>query len=112
LNNGKDNLRKFDANFDEGINIGYALNGHAYRVFNKRLLTVEESMHVVFDLECDDLRTVLHKNDLIDIDENDSHAIKDLLFLQIYQKNGRLQEISHLTMSLEILKKAFQLGTL
>jgi len=75
---------------DEGIHIGYALNGHAYRVFYKRLLTVEESMHVVFDesdnympkpvsddLECDDLGTVLHKNDMINIDANDSHAVKE-----------------------------------
>jgi len=90
LNNGKDNLGKFDAKFDEGIHIGYALNGHAYRVFSKRLLTVEESMHVVFDesdnympkpvlddLECDDLRTVLHKNDVINIDANDSHVVKE-----------------------------------
>jgi len=72
LNNDKDNLGKFDAKSDEGIHIGYALNGHVYRVFNKRLLTVEKSMHVVFDesdnympkpvsddLECDDLRYVL-----------------------------------------------------
>jgi len=49
LNNGKDNLGKFDAKFNEGVHIGYALTGHAYRVFNKRLLIVEESMHVVFD---------------------------------------------------------------
>jgi len=49
LNNGKDNLGKFDPKFDEAIHIGYAINGHAYRVYNKRLLTVEESMHVVFD---------------------------------------------------------------
>jgi len=48
-NNGKDNLGKFDPKFDEGIHIGYAINGHAYRVYNRRLLTVEESMHVVFD---------------------------------------------------------------
>jgi len=30
LNNGKDNLGKFDAKFDEGILIGYALNEHAF----------------------------------------------------------------------------------
>ena len=47
-------------------------------------------MHVVFDesdnympkpvsddLECDDLGTVLHKNDMINIDANDSHAVKE-----------------------------------
>ena len=92
LNNGKDNLGKFDAKFNEGIQISYPLNGHAYRVFNKRLLTLEESMHVVFDecdnympkpvsddLECDDLRTVLHKNELIDIDADDSHVIKEFV---------------------------------
>ena len=49
LNNGKDNLRKFDPKSDEGIHIGYAINGHAYKVYNKRLLVVEESMHLVFD---------------------------------------------------------------
>ena len=49
LNNGKDNLGKFDPKSDEGIHIGYVINGHAYRVYNKRLLAVEESIHVVFD---------------------------------------------------------------
>ena len=90
MNNGKENLGKFDAKSDEGIDIGYALNGHAYRVFNKRLLIVEESMHVVFDesdnympkpvsddLEFDDLKSVLHKNELIHIDADDSHAVKE-----------------------------------
>ena len=90
LNNGIDNLGKFDAKSDEGIHIDYALNGHAYRVFNKRFLTVEESMHVVFDesdnympkpvlddLECDDLRTILHKNVLINIDKNDLHVVRE-----------------------------------
>ena len=41
LNNGKDNLGKFDPKSDEGIHIGYAINGHAYRVYNKRLLAVK-----------------------------------------------------------------------
>ena len=75
MNNGKDNLSKFDPKSDEGIHIGYVINGHAYRVYNKRLLTVEESMHVVFDeSDCyvpksvldepgvDYLRTILQKN--------------------------------------------------
>ena len=48
-NNGKDNLGKFDAKSDEGILVGYSLNGKAYRVFNKRTLVVEESTHVNFD---------------------------------------------------------------
>jgi len=35
--------------FMNGIFIGYSSNNHAYRVYNKRLMTVEESIHVVFD---------------------------------------------------------------
>jgi len=48
LNNGKENLGKFDEKADHGIFIGYSLNSHAYRVY-KRLMIVEESVHVVFD---------------------------------------------------------------
>ena len=90
LNNGKDNLGKFDPKSDEGIHIGYAINGHAYRVYNKRLVTVEESIHVVFDeSDCyvpkyvldepsaDDLRTILQKNQSIDFDATDSCDVKE-----------------------------------
>ena len=49
LNNGKDNLSKFDAKSDEGIFLGYSSSSKAYRVFNKRTLVVEESIYVVFD---------------------------------------------------------------
>ena len=38
-----------DAKSDDAILMGYALNSKAYRVFNKTLLVVEESIHVVFD---------------------------------------------------------------
>jgi len=48
LNNGKENLGKFNAKADKGIFLGYSLSSHAYRVYNKKLMTVEESMHVVF----------------------------------------------------------------
>jgi len=48
LNNGKESL-EFDAKADEGVFLGYAIQSHAYRVYNKRLMIVEESMHVVFD---------------------------------------------------------------
>jgi len=49
LNNGKESLGKFDAKADEGVFLGHATQSHAYRVYNKRLMTMEESMHVVFD---------------------------------------------------------------
>jgi len=32
LNNGKDNLGKFDSKADESIFLGYSLHGHTYRV--------------------------------------------------------------------------------
>lgn len=49
LNNGKDNLGKFDAKADKGIFLGYSQSSKAYRVYNNRLLTVEDSVHVTFD---------------------------------------------------------------
>jgi len=49
LNNGKESLGKFDAKADEGVFLVYAIQCHAYRVYNKILMIVEESMHVVFD---------------------------------------------------------------
>ena len=49
LNNGKDNLGKFDAKSDEGIFLGYSLTSKAFRVIKKRNLVVEESIHVIFN---------------------------------------------------------------
>ncbi|KAK2364611.1 cysteine-rich RECEPTOR kinase [Trifolium repens] len=49
LNNGKENLGKFDPKADEGIFLGYSLSSKTYRVYNKRLQIVEESVHVNFD---------------------------------------------------------------
>ena len=49
LNNRKDNLEKFDAKSDERIFLGYFINSKAYRIFNKRTLIVEESIHVIFN---------------------------------------------------------------
>ena len=47
-NNGKEALGKFDTKSNEGIFLGYSLISKAYRVFNKRLEKVEESIHVIF----------------------------------------------------------------
>jgi len=49
LNNGNDNLGKFDSKADEAIFLGYSLRTKSYRVFNRRTLHVEESVHVTFD---------------------------------------------------------------
>ena len=48
-NNRKDVLEKFDPRSDEPIFLGYSSHSKAYKVFNKRTLCVEESVHVLFD---------------------------------------------------------------
>ncbi|XP_016461781.2 putative mitochondrial protein AtMg00710 [Nicotiana tabacum] len=47
-NNRKENLGKFDPKSDEGIFLGYSPSSRAYRVFYKRTLCIEKSIHVVF----------------------------------------------------------------
>ena len=54
LNNGKNSSDKFDAKSDEAIFLGYFTSSKAFKVFNKRILIVEESIHIVFD-EANDL---------------------------------------------------------
>ena len=49
LNNGKDDLGKFDPRSDEGVFVGYSSSSKAYKIFNKRTQCIEESIHVVFD---------------------------------------------------------------
>ena len=47
--NTKDYLGKFASKTDEQIFLGYSTSSKAYRVFNKRNLIIEESMHGTFD---------------------------------------------------------------
>ena len=47
--NTKDTLGNFDAKSNVGIFLGYSSSSKAYRVFNKKTMVVEESIHVVFD---------------------------------------------------------------
>ena len=58
LNNGKDSLGKFDAKADETIFLGY--HSKAYRIFSKRTLNIEESVHVV----CDETNNIVQENSL------------------------------------------------
>ncbi|RDX66801.1 hypothetical protein CR513_54404, partial [Mucuna pruriens] len=41
-----DNLGKFDPKSDKGTFFGYSTVSKAYRVYNSRTLTIEESIHV------------------------------------------------------------------
>jgi len=49
LNNGKYNLGIFDAKSDEGIFLDYSLHSKTFRIYNKRTMIIEESIHVAFD---------------------------------------------------------------
>ncbi|XP_058005329.1 uncharacterized protein LOC131181317 [Hevea brasiliensis] len=65
FNNLSDNLKKFDVKSDEGIFLGYSMHSKAYRVFNRRTLLVEETIHVVFD----DTNNFLERKIVCDDDE-------------------------------------------
>lgn len=74
-------LRSFDSKADEGIFLGYDSNSASYRVFNKKILIVETSVHVTFDesnlpkaendsaSDVDRLTTELEELDLLKNDE-------------------------------------------
>src|SRR5262249_13162967 len=49
LNNGKDDIGKFDPHSDDDIFFGYVNSSSIFRVFNKRTLLAEENAHVIFD---------------------------------------------------------------
>ena len=49
LNNGKNDLGKFDPRSDEGVFVGYSSSSKTYIIFNKQTQCIEESIHVVFD---------------------------------------------------------------
>ena len=42
-------MGKFDSKSDEAIFLEYSTTSKTFRVFNKRTLVVEESVHVAFD---------------------------------------------------------------
>ena len=75
LNNDKDNIGKFDAKVDDDIFIGYSSHSHAYRIYNKCTMTVEESVHVVFDETNLDLQDG-NKN-RIEEEENSSELLQN-----------------------------------
>ena len=75
MNNGKERLEKFDAKSDEAIFLSYSSSSKAFRVFNKKTLVVEESIHVVFD-EINDLPS--RKNESFDDADPLIEGIKEI----------------------------------
>ena len=61
--NTKDNLGKSNIKTDISVFLGYSSTNKAYRVFNKRTLVVEESMHITFDETLPNLETSLEDDD-------------------------------------------------
>jgi putative salt-induced outer membrane protein YdiY len=47
--NTKDNLDKFDPKSNVDIFLGYSSSNKAYKVYNNRILCLEESIHVAFE---------------------------------------------------------------
>ncbi|KAJ9552589.1 hypothetical protein OSB04_016634 [Centaurea solstitialis] len=68
IKNDRDNLGKFDAKADDGFLVGYSTVSKAYRVFNKRRQTLEETIHVKFD-EIDPFSSAPSFTDSDDIDQ-------------------------------------------
>jgi len=96
LNNGKDNLGKFDAKSDKGIFLGYSLTSHAYRIFNKKFMTIEESIHVVFD-ETNKCEQGLAK---INTDEDNQN-----IFLKNLDNNTKIQPVDFAKQQIENLQQ-------
>ena len=108
LNNGKENLGKFDEKADNGIFLGYSLTSQAYRVYNNRLMIVEVSPHIVFyesnHVEQKSRKNFAEKDEQnISIEKLEACSEKQLIesanqlieFLNrvIFQKNGEFIEI-------------------
>jgi len=85
LNNGKENLGKFDEKAYLGIFIGYSLSSHAYKIYNKRLMVVEEFVHVVFD-EVDRKSIQILKNSAEEDEQNVSLEKLDILMGKMHAK--------------------------
>lgn len=77
-NNDNNNLSKFDTRSNKGIFNRYSPSSHAFRVFNKIILCVEESVHVV----CDDSNSKM-QNIGNDIPEKDSHVKSNYSSIEI-----------------------------
>ena len=100
--NGKSNIGKFDSRSDEGIFLGYSDRSKAYRVFNKRTLVVEESIHVKFveqRVPRDDHTSITHKSDELAVQSAATNEKNGkLISLDDEQKVQTANDTEHLTL--------------
>jgi len=82
----KYNLGKFDSKVDEGIFLDYSSYSHAYKVYNKRTMTMEESMHIEFDKTNLELRDI-SKNSTNEEDSSELLQINSYLIQKFNQLN-------------------------
>jgi hypothetical protein len=73
----RENLGKFDPKNDEGIFLGYSSTSRAYRVFNKRIETVMESINVIIDDEEVDRPSSGEENQLAPVEVTDETTDND-----------------------------------
>ena len=112
--NTKDNLGKFDAKSNVGIFFGYSSSSKAYRVFNKKTMVVEESVHVVFDESNESLERRESVNDDVGLDFSMEDCKLMIKFINeegrlIQRRKNHLFPILHLlNLSKENLVKNFQ----
>ena len=112
--NIKDNLGKFDAKSNVGIFLGYSSSSKAYRVFNKKIMVVEESIHVVFDEFIDSLQRRESVDDDVGLDSMGILQIENGVYQQEEEIDSNKEEESpwplfHLfNLSKENLIKDFQ----
>jgi len=87
-------MSKFDVKSDKGIFLGYSLSSHGYRVYNKKLMIVEESIHVVFD-ETNKSEQGLAK---INTEEDEQN-----IFLKNLENNTEIQSVDSVKQPIENL---------
>ena len=92
--NNKDNLGKFDSKSDKAIFLGYSTTSKAYRVFNLRTRTLEESMHIKFDEfeELEILERIIEEDEeesqINSINERSPQKFQTKNYLKVLQDHG------------------------
>lgn len=102
LNNGRNDLGKFDPQSDECVFVGYLSSSVAYIVFSKRALCIEELLHsqmkrVIHELE--KLNTLMVPNPVNLVAVLELTRLKMDLLLQVIQTRN-----SHLDLKVMILR--------